>query len=294
MQRFLFLCVCLAACAPRTAPPPAIQQGGGSAGQIDLTLQAGPARVYTLHLRDRAALDRRGAGPGRAHFDLDLRARISRVDQNTGEGVRVELAFSAIDAKTYGPLGRAAVAAARALEGGKLALVVDAKGGVRSATFAGHEGARALAERLGRTFVKMSPAFPQGARSLGGRWGDTMALPLAGAGGPSPIDATLQASYVYQRGGELAGRPCAVVQVDLRPGGNATLAGTIEGAVSASGSGKGELCLDPSTGALRAGYFDLLLQTEVGARTTNHSRVRPLHLAETRRLRIDVSESVGG
>ena len=308
----LFSCaVAAVACTPPTSPSQrAANTAAPAPTSLELVMRPGAPRSYTLTLRDRAALERRGPGAGRAHFDVAARVQLKRHDEPAPEGLRVNLAFSDVDARSYGPLGVAAARALKALGGAKVVVTVDGLGVVKALAYEGAVVAKVAAERLARTFLKMSPAFSTGGRAIGGRWGDSATLPVEVPGAAEPVNAVLQANYVYQRQGEVNGQPCAVVQLDMKPSGNTpvermfdvrtrrsdstetALAPTWrgEGAVTTTGSGQGELCIDTASGALRFGSFDLSLKTEVGTRRTKSPRVRGAHLEETRRIRLDITE----
>lgn len=280
-----------AACTPPTSAP---QRAGALAGpaptNLELAVRPSAPRSYTLTLRDRAALERRGPGPGRAHLDVAARVQLKRHDEPAGDGLKIHLAFASVDARSYGPLGAGAARALSALGGAKVTLVVDARGAVKEVAYEGPVAAKSAAERLARIFSKMSPAFASGARAIGGRWGESATLPIEIPGAAKPVNAALQANYVYQRQGQVNGKPCAVLQLDLRPSGNAAVEAAVEGAITTTGSGGGELCVDTQSGALLFGSFDLSLKTEVGARTSPSSRVRATHIEETRRIRVDITE----
>ena len=282
-----------AACTPPTAPQARTPESRTPLQSAELVVKPAGQRSYRLTVRERAAVERRGPGPGRIHHDVAMRLELRRDDAPaaSGDGIRSTFTFARVEASAYEPVSEAAARAATALQGAKVVTEVDRRGAVRSFFVEGAERAKPLAERLAAAFLKMTPAFPPDAKNLGGRWGETATIPVeVGGKTPTSLRTNVQASYVFQRAGELSGRNCAVVQVDLRPGANAVVEGTPEGAVTSSGTGQGELCLDPTTGHLRMGSLDLTLRTEVALRQSKSPRVRPLHFEETRRLRMEVVE----
>jgi hypothetical protein len=293
MRRALLLALLLAACRDR--PPTPIPQAKVPLPALELKLQPAGKRAYELTIRQRVAVKRHGAGPGAMTAEVRMRMRIVRQDRPAPEGLSSTISVEEVEATPLGPMGAIAARAARGLRGARATFDVDPRGRVKGFTAEGPAGAKALLTLIGRAFAGMSPALPEGTKGAGARWGDTISLPLAAGEATVPVSFTT--SYVSQGAGQVGRHTCALLNLDLRVGANAPVPGARPSAANATGTGRGELCLDPATGALRAGTLDLTIKTGFALRDPAKRRIRPkpvpLHLEHTLRLRIDAREVEG-
>ena len=250
-------------------------------------------RVYDLWVHERMAFERRGPGPGGMNLDLRLRFRIARLDRSLPSGgTETTLTFEAVEAQALGPGGAAAARAARALEGAKAVFEVDARGGVQRFAVEAAPSVASAVEILASAFHKMAPTLSEGAKGPGARWGETSDLPLGTKDGV-PLSASVTANYVVQGTGLWGNERCLLVDVELQTGARAAAPGEPPGALRASGSGRGQLCLDPQRGVLRAGDLDLTLRTGFALQQAQPSR-QPLHVEQTLRLRLGAREAGPG
>lgn len=250
-------------------------------------------RAYNLWVHERLAFERQGPGPGGMNLDLRLRLRIVRSDEPAASGgLQTALAFERVEAEAQGPAGAMAARAARALEGARAIFEVDPRGAVRRFAVEGAPSVAPAVEILARAFQKMAPTLSDGVKGPGARWGETSDLPLA-AGDGLPVQTSFTANYVNQGTGLSGNDRCLLVDVELRAGARAAAPGDRPGAVRSSGTGRGQICLDPVSGVLRAGDLDLTLRTGFALKKAGVGRM-PMHVEQTLRLRLGAREAGPG
>jgi hypothetical protein len=291
MRRHLPFLLFLCACQEPPQPPFATPHGGDTPA-VELQLRPAGKRTYDLIVRERIAFERRGAAAGAGQVDLRVDLRVTREDAPAeGGGLTVRLTYDRVLTEPRGVLSSVAARAAQALAGAVATYEVGPRGDVKRFSFTGAETARPLAELMGRGFLRMSPTFSEGPKGIGARWGETSNIPLeVGEGQSAP--ASFTASYSTQGMGRVSEQPCLLVEADLRVASKAPAPGAKPGAVSAGGNGKAHLCVDPQSGALRAGILELTLRTAIGLRQA--PAAPPLHLEQILRLRMEAREAKAG
>jgi hypothetical protein len=287
MRRLALIAPILAACpeGPRPIPRAKVELPA-----MELRMRPAPGkRAYDVRVWERLAVLRRGNGPGGLNVDLRLTMRLEREDAPVGDSLVTRLRIARVEADPRGPMAAEAAKAASAVEGARATFEIDARGRVRGFAVESPPPARTLAERLARAFLQMAPTLGEGLKGPGARWGDSSSVPLD-VGEGAPVSVSFTASYVLQGTGEVGGRPCVLLHAQIQPSGNAMVPGARPGAVNVSGSGRGELCLEPETGTLRAGNLEVTLRTGVALQ---RGRGAPLDLAQTLHLRLEAREAGG-
>jgi hypothetical protein len=287
MRRLALIVPLVAACpeGPRPIPRAKVEL---PAMELRMRPPAGK-RAYDVRVWERLSVVRRGDGPGGLNVDLRLTMRVEREDAPAGDGFVTRLRIARVEADPRGPMAAVAAKAARAVEGALCTFEVDGRGRVRGFAVEGPAPARTLAERLAKTFLQMAPTLGEGLKGPGTRWGESSSVPLdIGEGGP--VSASFTASYVLQGTGEVGTRPCVLLHAQIQSTGKAAATGARPGAVNVSGTGRGEMCLEPETGMLRAGNLEVTLRTGVALR---RGRKAPLDLEQTLQLRLEAREAGG-